>query len=134
MPQGKDRAAHRAPVGSLTAGGAMTDPHGTQDMDQQPPGMAPFEDVESAVTREVEIVAERFPDADVAEVDAVVRDVYAELRAEADVETHLLALTRHRVYDRLEEQGHPFQPPISDGRDSDAASDTGPPAEAEQAR
>jgi hypothetical protein len=73
--------------------------------------MLPFSNTETAIRREVEIIAERFPQTDTAVVEAAVREVYAELSAKADVETHLLALTRHRVYDRLEEQGHPFSPP-----------------------
>jgi hypothetical protein len=92
--------------------------------------------VETAITREVEIIAARFPDTDVAVVERAVRDVFTELRERADVETHVLALTRHRVYDRLQEEGHPFQP-VTGGTESasltdpdpDAGSDTGLRAE-----
>jgi hypothetical protein len=93
--------------------------------------MAPLESVETAIAREAQAIAQRFPDTDIAVVEQAVRDVFAELRAEAEVETHLLALTRHRVYDRLQEQGHAFQPAASDKTesDSDAGSDAGVRAE-----
>ncbi|MDG4797344.1 hypothetical protein [Micromonospora sp. WMMD1082] len=81
-----------------------------------------LDDPERAVEREIEVVAERFPDTDVTAVEAAVRQVVAELRAEAEVETHVLALARHRVYDRLIEQGYDFQP----GTDSSAESPAGP--------
>lgn len=67
-------------------------------------------DAETALRREAEAVAERFPDVDPAAVDACVREVYAELKAEASVETHLLALTRSRAVERLERQGNEFRP------------------------
>jgi hypothetical protein len=103
----------------------MTDPHGTDDAFHDRPGMVAFEDVDTAIRHEVEVIAQRFPDTDVATIETAVREVYAELSADAEVETHVLALTRHRVYDRLEQQGHAFQPPIAD------ESDTGPVADTE---
>ncbi|MEJ3742600.1 hypothetical protein WEI85_04795 [Actinomycetes bacterium KLBMP 9797] len=85
--------------------------------------MTPFQNTDNAIRNEVETIAQRFPDTDVAVVDAAVREVFGELRAEAEVETHLLALTRHRVYDRLQAQGHAFQPPIADATEADAVGD-----------
>lgn len=94
--------------------------------------MSPLANPEIALRHEVEAVAERFPDTDVAVVEAAIHEVYAELRTEAEVETHLIALTRHRVYDRLQEQGHEFRPLVADTESdqvgdvvSDAGSDTG---------
>jgi hypothetical protein len=104
--------------------------------------MTPFQNTDTAIRHEVETIAQRFPDTDVAVVEAAVREVFGELRADAEVETHLLALTRHRVYDRLQAQGHAFQPPIADTTESksvgdvvsDAGSDTGLRSEDEERR
>lgn len=95
-------------------------------MSEQSRDWGVLDDVDTAIRREVEIIAERFPDTDVAVVDAAVREVYEGLRADADVETHLLALTRHRVYDRLQEQGHAFHPPTANETEPDATAPTGP--------
>ena len=73
--------------------------------------MVPYQDVETALRHEVDVIAQRFPDTDRSVVEETVHEVFAELRADAEVETHVLALTRPRVYDRLEERGHPFDPP-----------------------
>jgi hypothetical protein len=88
----------------------MTPEQGTVEQGQDRPGMMPYGNTETAIRREVDVIAERFPDTDVAVIDAAVREVFAELRDKAEVETHVLALTRHRVYHRLEAQGHSFQP------------------------
>lgn len=98
----------------------MTDPH---DAFHDRPGMAAFEDVETAIGHEVDIVAERFPDTDRSTVEAAVRQTHAELSTDAEVETHLLALTRHRVYDRLEQQGHAFRPAMADEPDESVAAE-----------
>jgi len=73
--------------------------------------MIPFGDFDTALRHEVQAVAERFPDTDAATVDAAVRQVFADLRANAEVDTHLLGLTRHRAIEGLKAQGHPFHPP-----------------------
>ena len=73
-------------------------------------GMITFGDLETALRREVEIVAERFPSTDVAVVERTVRDVFVELRDDANVEAHLLAVTRNEAISRLEAQGEPFEP------------------------
>jgi hypothetical protein len=102
----------------------MAHPRGTEQHGDDRPGMIPFGDLETALRREADAVAERFPDTDFAVVDTAVREVFAELRAEAAVETHILALTRNRAFDRLEEQGHTF-------RAAPAAEAEPEPAEAE---
>src|SRR6266508_2587404 len=94
----------------------MADPWDTEEHGDDPPGMIPFGNLETALHREAEAVAERFPETDFAVVDTAVREVFAELRAEAAVETHILALTRHRAVDRLEEQGHTSRPAIVHAR------------------
>ncbi|NLU79668.1 hypothetical protein HCA58_15000 [Micromonospora sp. HNM0581] len=85
-----------------------------------------LDDPERAIKREIEVIAERFPRTDVSVVAAAVRETVAELRAEAQVETHVMALARHRVYDRLCAQGHEFEP----GTDTAAEPPDGPEAEA----
>jgi hypothetical protein len=73
-------------------------------------GMIAFGDPEVALRREVEVVAERFPNTDPAVVDALVREVFAEFQSDATVEAHLLAVTRNEAIRRLEAQGEPFAP------------------------
>jgi len=98
-------------------------PHGTDDNGQKRPGMVPYQDVETALRHEVDVIAQRFPDTDRSVVEETVHEVFAELRADAEVETHVLALTRPRVYDRLEERGHPFDPPAVPASDTETAPD-----------
>jgi hypothetical protein len=109
----------------------MTDVQGSETPGQERPGMIPFGDTETALRREVAIVAERFPDTDIAVVDAAVREAFAELSANAEVDVHLLALTRHRSLGRLEEQGHAFHPSSAEAEpdDGDAEVDSGEPAD-----
>jgi len=78
----------------------MTDGTGTERS-----GMIAFGDLELGLRREVEVVRERFPDSDPAVVDRTVREVFAELRSDANVEAHLLALTRNEAITRLEATG-----------------------------
>jgi hypothetical protein len=72
--------------------------------------MIAFGDLETGLRREVEVVAERFPDTDPAVVDALVREVFAEFQSDATVEAHLLAVTRNEAIHRLEARGEPFVP------------------------
>ncbi|GAA0920250.1 hypothetical protein [Virgisporangium aurantiacum] len=72
-------------------------------------GMIAFGDLELGIRREVEVVAERFPNTDPAVVDRVVRETLADLRGDATVEAHLLAVTRNEAIHRLEAHGHTFQ-------------------------
>ncbi|WP_433079647.1 three-helix bundle dimerization domain-containing protein [Dactylosporangium sp. CA-052675] len=75
-------------------------------------GVAHLGDIETALRREVDIVRERFPDAPGAEVEQVVRDTYNELLDHAEVETHVLSLTRHRVVEQLVERGYTLHEPV----------------------
>ena len=72
-------------------------------------GMIAFGDIELGIRREIEVVAERFPETDREVVERVVREVLADLQDEATVEAHLLAVTRNEAIHRLEASGHTFQ-------------------------
>ncbi|GAA0906918.1 hypothetical protein GCM10009557_81900 [Virgisporangium ochraceum] len=82
----------------------------TDDTSAERSGMIAFGDLELGIRREVEVVRERFPDTDPAIVDGTVRELFAELRTDATVEAHLLAVTRNEAIRRLEEAGHTFRP------------------------
>jgi hypothetical protein len=71
----------------------------------EPIGSGGLVDVETALRREVDILSQRFPTVDRDELDRTVRDTYAELKQHADVESHLLAVTRAQVTEKLREQG-----------------------------
>jgi hypothetical protein len=72
-------------------------------------GMIAFGDIELGIRREIEVVAERFPTTDRDVVEAVVREVIAELQGDATVEAHILAVTRNEAVHRLEAAGHTFR-------------------------
>jgi hypothetical protein len=72
----------------------------------EPIGTGGLVDTEAALRREVEVLALRFPQADRAEIDRCVRDTYEELRRDAEIEAHLLAVTRARVTAKLQERGY----------------------------
>jgi hypothetical protein len=74
-------------------------------------GVAHLGDIETALRREIEIIAERYPDADRVEVERLVRDTYATLLRDAEVQTHVLSLTRAQVVDELHEQGYQLHVP-----------------------
>ena len=61
-------------------------------------------DTHTALEREVEVLAHRFPDADRAEVERCVHDTYAELERDAEVKTHLVALTRAQASEELRQR------------------------------
>jgi hypothetical protein len=86
-------------------------------------GMTPLDDPEKAIEREVEVVAQHFPDADPTVVAGTVHEVVDDLRADAEIETHVPALTRHWAYDRLRAKGEVFQAPTIE--------DVGPETESE---
>jgi hypothetical protein len=71
----------------------------------EPIGSGGLIDVETALRREVDILAQRFPTVDRADLDRTVRATYGELKNNAEVESHLLALTRAQVTEKLREQG-----------------------------
>ncbi len=71
----------------------------------EPIGSGGLVDVETALRREVDILAQRFPTVDRADLDHTVRATYDELKHDAEVESHLLAVTRAQVTEKLREQG-----------------------------
>lgn len=90
----------------------MTDGFAAEETDTaaERAGMITFGDLDVALRREVEVVAARFPGTDPDVVDRVVREIFAELRDDANVEAHVLAVTRNEAIHRLEAQGQQFQP------------------------
>jgi hypothetical protein len=66
-------------------------------------------DTETALRREADVLAQRFPDTDRAELQRCVYDTYAELESTAEVKTHLLALTRAQVTEKMRERGEPMR-------------------------
>jgi hypothetical protein len=71
----------------------------------EPIGSGGLVDVETALRRETDILAQRFPTVDRADLDRTVRATYDELKSNAEVESHLLAVTRAQVTEKLREQG-----------------------------
>jgi hypothetical protein len=69
-------------------------------------GVAHLGDIEPALRREIDILRERFPDASSDEVAQLVRDTYAELLRDAEIETHVLSLTRPKVVEQLRARGY----------------------------
>ena len=61
--------------------------------------------VETALRREVEVLAQRFPDMDRGELQRCVYDTYVELERGAEVRAHLVALTRAQVSEELRLRG-----------------------------
>ena len=76
-------------------------------------GVAHLGDIETALRREIEILGERFPDAPRDEVGQLVRDTYAELLRHAEIETHVLSLTRPKVVEQLRERGYQLHEPTA---------------------
>jgi hypothetical protein len=62
-------------------------------------------DNETALRREVDVLAQRFPQLPHAELEREVRKAYAELESDATVRAHLLALTRSKVTEDLRQRG-----------------------------
>jgi hypothetical protein len=60
---------------------------------------------ETALRREVDVLAQRFPHVERAELEQCVRETYDELKRAAVVEAHLLAVTRAQVTDKLFARG-----------------------------
>jgi hypothetical protein len=71
----------------------------------EPIGSGGLVDVETALRREVDILEQRFPTVDRAQLERTVRATYDELKHDASVESHLLAVTRAQVTEKLREQG-----------------------------
>jgi hypothetical protein len=60
---------------------------------------------EIALQREVETLAQRFPDVDRAELEERVHSTYERLKNEATVESHLVAMTEGQVTEELRRRG-----------------------------
>ncbi|WP_410816421.1 three-helix bundle dimerization domain-containing protein [Micromonospora sp. 050-3] len=62
-------------------------------------------DPEIALQRQVETLRQRFPDADESEISALVHETHHRLKAEASVDSHLVALTEKQVTEELRNDG-----------------------------
>ncbi|MFI5897879.1 three-helix bundle dimerization domain-containing protein [Actinoplanes sp. NPDC051513] len=62
-------------------------------------------DPETALRREVDTLAQRFPDVDRAELDERVHATYRRLKEDATVDAHLVAMTEGQVTEELRERG-----------------------------
>jgi hypothetical protein len=62
-------------------------------------------DSETAIRREIDVLAQRFPKVPRAELEQEVRRAYAELESGAHVRAHLLAVTRAKVTENLRQRG-----------------------------
>jgi len=71
----------------------------------EPIGMGGLVDTATALRREVDVLTERFPQLERDELERYVQETYAELKRDAEVEAHLVALTRARVTEKLRERG-----------------------------
>jgi hypothetical protein len=75
----------------------------------EPIGTDGLVSTETALQREVDVLAQRFPEMDRAELDRFVRETYAELENEAEVRAHLVAVTRATVTEKLRVRGEKIQ-------------------------
>ncbi|MEV0718079.1 three-helix bundle dimerization domain-containing protein [Asanoa sp. NPDC050611] len=71
----------------------------------EPAGTDGIVDPETALRREVDTLAVRFPDVDRAEIEERVRATHERLKEEATVDSHLLAMTEGQVTDELRGRG-----------------------------
>jgi len=60
----------------------------------------------TALQREVDALAPRFPQVARSELERYVLETYEELRSGAEVEAHLIAVTRAQVTEKLRERGY----------------------------
>lgn len=75
-------------------------------MERPKDGVAHLGDIETALQREVDVLCQRFPTAERDEVDTCVRATYDELLRQAEVEAHVLAVTRAKVSDIMQHRGY----------------------------
>lgn len=75
----------------------------------EPIGTDGLVDTETALLREVELLAQRFPDVDRETLDRYVHEIYAELSDHAAVKAHLVAITEAQVTERLLAEGQRLQ-------------------------
>ena len=71
----------------------------------EPTGTGGVVDPETALRREVETLAQRFPDVDRADLEEQVRATYERLKKGATVDSHLVAMTEGLVTEELRERG-----------------------------
>jgi hypothetical protein len=71
----------------------------------EPAGTNGLLDTRTALEREVDVLAQRFPQVDQAELERCVLDTYAELERDAEIRSHLVALTRAQVSEKLRQRG-----------------------------
>jgi hypothetical protein len=69
-------------------------------------GVAHLSDIDTALRRETDVLCDRFPDAPREEVGQLVRGTYEALMRDAEVDVHVLSLTRPRVMEQLRERGY----------------------------
>ena len=62
-------------------------------------------DPEVALSREADTLSQRFPDVDHAEIEERVHAAYDELKQQATVEAHLVAMTEGKVTEELRQEG-----------------------------
>jgi hypothetical protein len=71
----------------------------------EPIGTGGLVDSETALERETDVLTQRFPQVPRDELGRYVRDTYAELKRDAHIESHLLAVTRAQVTEKLRARG-----------------------------
>jgi hypothetical protein len=71
----------------------------------EPAGTGGVENPEIALRREVDALAQRFPDVERAELEERVRATFERLQEDATVDAHLVAMTEHQVTDELRAEG-----------------------------
>jgi hypothetical protein len=76
----------------------------------EPTGADGVVDVEAALQREIDNLADRFPELDRGEIDNEVHQTYSELERNASIRTHLFTVTGAHVSDVLRNRGAHFQP------------------------
>jgi hypothetical protein len=72
----------------------------------EPLGKGGLVDTGTALHREVEVLAARFPQVEREELDRCVHETYAELEHDAEVQSHLVAVTRAQVTEKLRARGY----------------------------
>lgn len=62
-------------------------------------------DIETALQREIDVLAQRFPQVERTDLERRVRDTYSQLKHGAEIQAHLLAVTSAQVTRTLGEEG-----------------------------
>jgi Protein-tyrosine-phosphatase-like, N-terminal domain len=74
---------------------------------QSQTGIDSLQDVDDALTREVDQLARRYPHVDRDEIDRQVHATYRDLESRATIHSHLVTVTAGHVADRLRDQSTP---------------------------